>query len=706
MKVNGTTVRLLPLDRGGGMQPTLDVGFLASLLGPGLNRLAFEVIVEAENPNLACPPWPQRLVTILPSSVLSIPDMPRMHFDGMELTLPSLAGSNVAFGQDERIGSGGLRPAEREELRALMAPAPRDYRLEAPENVSLTVLTIDQFGPAVTGDLAIDRSTVLSILAPAFKAPEPEGQDTLNRRLRDDRPGPLSETISRVRAAGVWARRLAIPGGPPLTSWLSGRNARAILLQPAEDAPDDLVLILSPTADPATVARAIMDDRLKRRRSARAGRSPVRRRDMDELAPPVRPAPAGRNADTVECSGGPWKLCVVASPRLYRRAPRPDASLGQHRSHDRVENARAEPAMNRRNLLQSLSASALLATVPAALRAQSPASPQVLRAAWDVWKSRHLEPSGRVVDGPQRGASHSEGQGYGLTLAALVGDEPAVLRIVSWTEANLAIRSDALLAWRWLPETTPNVPDRNNATDGDLFFAGGCLEAGRRFDRPALVDRATRMARAIARTCVVDDPRGAGRVLLLPAASGFSQNGSVVLNPSYNMPQLMRELGNAANADRLVRAGDDSLALLDDLAETGTTPDWIEASEDGLRPSDAFSDRTGYEAIRTPLFLIWSGLSNHPMVRRHRRAIASGRPEPYDVPTVFERQTGAVIERSPHIGYLSLAGLVECAVSRNATFGAWTGIPPFGVEQPYYPDTLHMMALMAQIARFPSCTPL
>lgn len=365
--------------------------------------------------------------------------------------------------------------------------------------------------------------------------------------------------------------------------------------------------------------------------------------------------------------------------------------------------------MNRREVLTGLGAAAGAALWPRGAAAQAGAgelSFSLLRAAWELWKSRHLEPSGRVVDGPQADASHSEGQGYGLTLASLVGDENAVLRIVSWTDANLAVRPDPLLAWRWLPGRVPSVPDTNNATDGDLFFAWGCLDAGRRFGRADLVERGRPIARAIAATCVVADPRGGGRLVLLPAVEGFRDGGSIVLNPSYNMPLFMRDLATAAGVPDLAQAADDSVVLLAELARDGTTPDWILLSPDGIGPSPAFSDRTGYEAIRVPLFLVWSDLGDHPMVDRHRRAIAAGRPRPFDVPTVFERTSGRVLERSDHIGYLALAALLECGLGRGASFGPWTGIPPYGLAQPYYPATLHMMALVSQIARYPSCVPL
>lgn len=259
VKANGTTVRLLPLDRGGGMQPTLDVGFLASLLGPGLNRLAFEVIIEAQNPELACPPWPDRILTVSPGSTLLVPDMPRMHFDGMEWALPSLSSAGVVFGRGDGIGSGGMRPRERERFAALMVPVPSEYRSEPPENVTLRVLTIDEFWPAAVGALPLDRASMLDVLAPPFEVVTPDPFETANGGAGEDL---LAAALRRMRAALAWIRGLAVPGGPPLDDWLAGRTAEAILLQPEEDAPQSLLLILSPTADPLAVGRAIVADRL------------------------------------------------------------------------------------------------------------------------------------------------------------------------------------------------------------------------------------------------------------------------------------------------------------------------------------------------------------------------------------------------------------------------------------------------------------
>ncbi|MEQ4600202.1 MAG: glycosyl hydrolase family 8, partial [Methylobacteriaceae bacterium] len=89
-------------------------------------------------------------------------------------------------------------------------------------------------------------------------------------------------------------------------------------------------------------------------------------------------------------------------------------------------------------------------------------------AAWRAYRSRFITEQGRIVDTANGLISHSEGQGYGMLLAVAAGDRPTFERIWGWTRANLMVRSDELLAWRWAPDHRPAVSDMNNATDGDI----------------------------------------------------------------------------------------------------------------------------------------------------------------------------------------------------------------------------------------------
>ncbi|MCC6008297.1 MAG: twin-arginine translocation signal domain-containing protein [Rhodobacteraceae bacterium] len=366
--------------------------------------------------------------------------------------------------------------------------------------------------------------------------------------------------------------------------------------------------------------------------------------------------------------------------------------------------------MNRRDFLGGCAAAvpalAAATTVPAQPAAQS-AAPLMRPVArelvplWSAWKLRHLDFTGRVIDRLQSNASHSEGQGYGMVLAVAMGDEPAFTSMMEWTEAHLARRRDNLLSWRWLPESLPHVPDPNNAADGDLFVAWALLRASRRFGRAEWAERAGRIAGDLVRHCIIAAPYAPSQRLLIPAADGFETPDGHIINLSYTMPLAMRELAEGLNLPPLAEAARGGEELLTRLAADGLTPDWIEVTPEGPRISPRFSANAGYEAIRAPLFLVWSNDAAHPAVGAFRTAWA---PHAGNMmPTVMERQSNRALEFSSHPGYAALPALVECAARRG---GGGSAMPPFTPDQPYYPATLHMFAALAQTEAFPRCVPI
>lgn len=325
-----------------------------------------------------------------------------------------------------------------------------------------------------------------------------------------------------------------------------------------------------------------------------------------------------------------------------------------------------------------------------------------LQEAWSRWKALCLTEEGRVVDGFQDNVSHSEGQGYGLVLAAVFGDRAAADLIMSWTAENLAVRPDSLLAWRWNPASDPKVSDRNNASDGDLFYAWGMVLCGMRDNRPDLLDGAGRIAADLLRRCTAPHPDGSARRLLLPGAAGFRDAGTVVINPSYYMPRAMTDLARATGQSALESLAADGQALISALASRGPVPDWVQISAAGITaPPAQFSQNAGYEAVRVALFQIWSGLAGGPAARAWAAASEAAGPEGGAV-TVWSLPGGAVLERSRHEGYAAVAALARCAASEG--FGAQ--IPAFTEAQPYYPATLHLMALVAQATTYPRCVPI
>lgn len=325
-----------------------------------------------------------------------------------------------------------------------------------------------------------------------------------------------------------------------------------------------------------------------------------------------------------------------------------------------------------------------------------------LYQCWLQWKALCLSPEGRVIDGYQDAASHSEGQGYGLTMAAIFQDQPAFEAIKTWTEANLAVRDDALMAWRWLPKASPQIPDRNNASDGDLFYAWGLVLAASWLKRPELIDQARRIAEDIQRLCAAPHPDGSGALLLLPAASGFQHEDRLVLNPSYYMPRAMQDLATATGVTALAQMAETGRALIQDLASRGLVPDWIALGPNGFEAApNSFSQNSGYEAIRVPLMALWSGDGRSAAVTQFATATAHSW-NTNSTPVVMVPASHEVMERSTHPGYAAVAALCGCA----ATGSLGSVMPGFTVDQPYYPATLHLMALVAQASNFPECFPL
>ncbi|SPJ25960.1 glycosyl hydrolase family 8 [Palleronia abyssalis] len=327
------------------------------------------------------------------------------------------------------------------------------------------------------------------------------------------------------------------------------------------------------------------------------------------------------------------------------------------------------------------------------------AAADALTPLWQAWTSVHMTAEGRVVDRWQDNASHSEGQSYGLLLAEAMGDRENFERILDWSTRNLAVRPDALRAWKWAPESggpgdgPGTVTDMNNASDGDLFHAWALLRAAQRFGVADWTRLAGEIGSALAASCVRPDPAGKGGVVLLPGAEGFEIDGGVVLNPSYWCPRAMMAVGRVAGSQELESAGADAVAHLATLSRSSLPPDWVSLTAAGYAEAPGKSANYGYEALRVPLNLVWSGLSGHPAVLR-----AAAAYQPFllndlpDIPTIIAPVGGQILETSPDPGYRAIANLAACLEPESNL----RAMPAFTAAQPYYPATLHLLSLVAQ----------
>lgn len=345
--------------------------------------------------------------------------------------------------------------------------------------------------------------------------------------------------------------------------------------------------------------------------------------------------------------------------------------------------------MNRRHFLSTLTALAVCA--PFSALAQSNGVDTVTDRDWTAWKAAFLMPDGRVVDHLQDQSTHSEGQGYGLVLSVIHGDRAAFDAIWSWTSANLNRRNDALLNWKLVPGQT--APEAMNATDGDLFFAWGLAMGADRFDIPKARFHATEIAKAISAHCVHPDPRNRDRLILLPAAEGFLRGTKAIINPSYIMPRALNDLSALIRDPRLAQVANDGLVILDELAKSTGIPNWAEVDIAGLRPSSEHMAHYGYDAVRVPLYLIWSGHRDHAAVAHAKEIYASASGQ--NTPVVVDLKDRTVLDTSTYDGFAAVHRLVD---------GRSFDTPELDVGQGYYPAMLDMLSRVADRETAPALT--
>jgi endoglucanase len=218
---------------------------------------------------------------------------------------------------------------------------------------------------------------------------------------------------------------------------------------------------------------------------------------------------------------------------------------------------------------------------------------------WQVFKSLFVQTDGRVIDTGNAGMSHSEGQGVTMLLAVQNNDRATFDAVWKWTQANLQIRSDKLLAWSWVPGT--GVTDTNNATDGDVFVAWALVRASRKWNEPVHMAAAKDILLAVRGKLLRTTSRG---VVLLPGAVGFEKTQGPVLNLSYWLFPAFNELATADPSTDWAALKASGVALLNQarFGRWGLPPDLMMAGTT-LTPYDNM--RFGYAAVRVPLYMLW-----------------------------------------------------------------------------------------------------
>ena len=315
---------------------------------------------------------------------------------------------------------------------------------------------------------------------------------------------------------------------------------------------------------------------------------------------------------------------------------------------------------------------------------------------WQAYKGAFISPAGRIIDNANGDVSHSEGQGYGMLIAVAADDRPAFDLIWSWTREQLMLREDGLAAWRWKPDATPHVADRNNASDGDLLIAWALAEAGERWSETAYKTASLQIARAIRTSAIAESRFGP---LLKPGATGFGpkdrQDGPVFNLSYWVFPAFQRlsQLQEEQSWKPVAHAGLD-MAREARFGPKRLPSDWISIAGDEVKPAAGFPPVFGYDAIRIPLYLLWGGMVDKPF-GPYRRLFVDDAAEPARIDVT----TGDAIEPLTDSGYRAIAALARCAVRGDkipAEFKAPT------VDR-YYPTTLRLLTLIAARQRYPQC---
>ena len=265
-----------------------------------------------------------------------------------------------------------------------------------------------------------------------------------------------------------------------------------------------------------------------------------------------------------------------------------------------------------------------------------------------------------------------------MVLAQSEGDRGAFARMEAWAAQVLAVRDDGLMSWRWRPGQA--APDPQTATDGDLFRAWALWRAVHQSGWTEFAGRAEAIVAGLVSRCLAVDPRTEDEPLLTPAADSLRGAEGVLFNPSYIMSRALRELGQGHAAPQLIRAADHGETVLAELSAEGLVPDWTLVTPDGFRPSPRHSALHGYDALRVPLYLVWSGRAGHPAVAQSRAL----QNRVAGVPVVATRD-GTVREVSDYAGFRAVRGLLRCGA-----------MPGMSAGQPYYPATLGRMARIAR----------
>jgi endo-1,4-beta-D-glucanase Y len=308
------------------------------------------------------------------------------------------------------------------------------------------------------------------------------------------------------------------------------------------------------------------------------------------------------------------------------------------------------------------------------------------KSSWQSYKTHFITAAGRVVDTKNSGISHSEGQGYGMLLAVENGDKKTFRQLWQWTRNNLQVRQDYLFAWKYVPDR--GVEDNNNASDGDILIAWALQQAGDRWgdetylrqSRKILVDIRNKLLRT-----------WDGKTILLPGAYGFVREGRFTVNLSYWIFPAFADFKRLDPSPVWDALSQDGL-WLQAAARYGRwqlPPDWLELHA-GMHISPQRRPLFGYDAIRIPLYMLWSRTLSIAAAEGYLSYARQTREEKGYLPAWVNLRNNELADYSAPAGIEAVFRLQQAFIDRVPY-----RLPgPPGPDDDYYSSTLSLLTLM------------
>jgi endo-1,4-beta-D-glucanase Y len=293
----------------------------------------------------------------------------------------------------------------------------------------------------------------------------------------------------------------------------------------------------------------------------------------------------------------------------------------------------------------------------------------------------YANPNGRVVRIDQGGDTVSEGQAYGMLMAAAVGDRARFQAIWDWTRSHLE-QSSGLFAFHW---QDGRVVDVQPATDADLDVARALLVAACRFGDGRFRAEAAQVGRAI----LAHEVARAGRFQILLAGPWAKRAGSLVFNPSYVDPTTLDALARATGDARFSAVAAGSTAVVNQLTRP-LPPDWaiVDPRTGQATPVAAASSTSGpglfsFDAPRTLVrFAEGSSPSEARAVARAWSVFSATAPA--DIVTEHQLSGApAGSDKSP-VTLAGVAGAAKAAGDGKAVSGLLAEAQTLNAQHPTY----------------------